>query len=56
VVQRSPFRVEKAQTAYIKAILYSSWLGSRFTQLVIAGIPGFNQYCEQFLSVVNFEP
>ena len=33
-VQSSTFWVEKANTAHIKWILYWSWLGSRFTQLV----------------------
>ena len=52
-VQRSG--LEKPQTARINVILASSWFQNRSTQLVMAGIPDFDQYFEQFQSVVTLE-
>jgi len=47
--------LEKPQTARINVILASSWFQNRSTQLVMAGIPDFDQYFEQFQSVVTLE-
>jgi len=47
--------LEKPQTARITVIPASSWFQNRSTQWIMAGIPEFEQYFEQFHSVVTPE-
>jgi hypothetical protein len=55
VVQGSTFRAEKAQAARIKEIVPSSGFKS-VSPNGVTSIPDFDSYCEQYQSLVTFEP
>jgi len=51
----STFRAEKAQAARIKEIVPSSGFKS-VSPNGVTSIPDFDSYCEQYQSLVTFEP